>query len=268
MIKDSYKLTEEQKNSYEQNGHILLRNLASKEEITLYREAIKNALREYFDERKLLQSNGKVDNYNSYFTQVTNLWLKSDSVKEFIFTEKFAEIASMLMRVKGVRLYHDQGLFKEPGGMPTPWHQDQYYWPINSNNTITMWMPLVNADTEMGTMKFASGSHKFQHFDDKPISSETDNYYQDLIGKHRFPVVSDNLNAGDATFHSGWTIHSSSGNNKEITREVITIIYYEDGVTIKQPDNKHRKVDMEVFFPGLKPGDVAASPLNPLLFKS
>lgn len=266
MITGKYELNSARINSYNENGHILLRSVASFEEINYYRDAIKNTLREYFDERKLLQASGKVDNYNSYFAQVTNLWLKNNTVKEFILAEKFASIAAQLMGVEAVRIYHDQGLFKEPGGKPTPWHQDQYYWPIASDKTITMWMPLVDADVEMGTMKFASGSHRFGHFNDKPISEDTDVYYSEIIEKHKFPVTTNNLNAGDATFHSGWTIHASSGNNRSITREVITIIYYADGVKIGEPDNKHRKIDLEVFFPGLKPGDTAATQLNPLVY--
>ena len=62
------------------------------------------------------------------------------------------------MGVDGVRIYHDQGLFKEPGGGPTPWHQDQFYWPLDTVHTITMWMPLVDIDEVMGPMRFASGS--------------------------------------------------------------------------------------------------------------
>jgi len=46
----------------------------------------------------------------------------------------------------------------------------------------------------------------------------------------------------------------------------MAIIYYADGTRIMEPDNEHRKVDMEVFHPGLKPGDIAASELNPLLY--
>lgn len=267
MNSEVYVLTEEQISSYEQNGHILLKNVATQEEVSFFRTAIKNALRKYFDERTLLQKDGKVDDYNTYFTQVTNLWQKNETVKQFVFMKKFASVAAQLMRVKGVRLYHDQGLFKEPGGKPTPWHQDQYYWPIKSNNTITMWMPLVDAEINMGTMKFASGSHKFNHFNDKPISTETDSYYSDLIKQYNLPISSDSLKAGDATFHSGWTIHSTSGNNTQTTREVMTVIYYEDGVEISEPDNKHRQVDMEAFFPGQKPGEKAASVLNPLLYE-
>ena len=38
---------------------------------------------------------------------------------------------------KSVRLYHDQALFKEAGGGITPWHQDQHYWPLDTDRTIT-----------------------------------------------------------------------------------------------------------------------------------
>ena len=41
------------------------------------------------------------------------------------------EIATELMQTDGARLYHDQALFKEAGGGITPWHADQYYWPLN-----------------------------------------------------------------------------------------------------------------------------------------
>ena len=69
-------------------------------------------------------------------------------------------MAATLLGCDGVRLYHDQGLFKEPFGGPTPWHQDQYYWPfVEDVPTITMWMPMVDVPAEIGTMTFASGSH-------------------------------------------------------------------------------------------------------------
>ena len=35
---------------------------------------------------------------------------------------------------------------------------------------------------------------------------------------------------------------------------------------ILQPDNNHRRVDMKVFHPGQRPGEPAASPLNPVLY--
>jgi hypothetical protein len=64
----------------------------------------------------------------------------------------------------------------------------------------------------------------------------------------------------------GDVLHSAHGNNSNGRREVITIIYYEDGTRTMEPDHEHRRADMEVFLPGLRPGDIAASELNPLLY--
>ena len=47
------------------------------------------------------------------------------------------------MGVAGVRMYHDQALYKEPGGGITPWHVDQVYWPVSNNNTYLMISMLV-----------------------------------------------------------------------------------------------------------------------------
>jgi ectoine hydroxylase-related dioxygenase (phytanoyl-CoA dioxygenase family) len=56
------------------------------------------------------------------------------------------------MGVEKVRIYHDQALVKFPKAGKTPWHQDYFYWPIDSPNTITMWMPLHDCPRTMGTM--------------------------------------------------------------------------------------------------------------------
>ncbi len=69
-------------------------------------------------------------------------------------SRRLAKVAADLLGVENVRIYHDQALFKEPGGGPTPWHQDQYYWPIDTDKTITMWMPLVDIDVRYGHDNF------------------------------------------------------------------------------------------------------------------
>lgn len=68
---------------------------------------------------------GRIDDYGELFTQVTNAWRRSERVRSFVFDPRFARAAAELLGVSGVRLYHDQALVKEPGGRPTPWHQDQ-----------------------------------------------------------------------------------------------------------------------------------------------
>jgi hypothetical protein len=46
-------------------------------------------------------------------------------------------------------------------------------------------------------------------------------------------------------------------------REVMTIIYFEDGAVITEPDSDSRRNDLASWFPGQMPGELAASELNP-----
>jgi ectoine hydroxylase-related dioxygenase (phytanoyl-CoA dioxygenase family) len=258
-----YDLKPEHIDYYRQHGHIYLNGVASKETIQSFRPHLLSAMDEVIRKQ---DSQGRTDNYSAFFTQVSNVWRLRDEIRTFILARRFAKLAADLMGVDGVRLYHDQALIKEPGGKPTPWHQDQYYWPLDTRNTVTMWMPLVDVTTEMGSMSFAVGSHLDELTNDKPISDEAHDYFEKLIASKKYSIATYQLQAGDATFHSGSTIHSAHGNSSTERREVITIIYYEDGTRILQPDNEHRKVDMEVFHPGRKPGETAESELNPLVY--
>jgi hypothetical protein len=72
--------------------------------------------------------------------------------------------------------------------------------------------------------------------------------------------------AGDATFHSGWTLHSAPGNHSDTMREVMTVIYFPDGTRVLEPDNGNRAADLRAWLPGCKPGDLAASYLTPVIY--
>src|SRR5437868_5567156 len=135
-----YALSVEQITSFRERGHILLRGVASRAEVAAYRPPIKRAVERFNTETRALDER---DTYGKAFLQIVNLWERDEEVKRFTLARRFAKIAADLMGVNGVRLYHDQALFKEPGGGPTPWHQDHYYWPLDTDHMITMWMPLV-----------------------------------------------------------------------------------------------------------------------------
>ena len=126
---------------FQRNGHILLPSVASSEEVAAYRSVILAAREQFGAERTPLESR---DTYGKAFLKGMNLWTKDEGVRRFVLASRFARIAADLLGVEGVRIYHDQALLKEPGGGITPWHQDQHYWPLNTDNTVTMWMPLMD----------------------------------------------------------------------------------------------------------------------------
>jgi ectoine hydroxylase-related dioxygenase (phytanoyl-CoA dioxygenase family) len=248
---------------FREKGHTLTRGILQPEEVTVYRDVINEAAYKYNTETRKLADR---DTYGKAFLQIMNLWEQDEAVRQFTLAKRFAKIAADLLGVQNVRIYHDQALYKEPGGGFTPWHQDQYYWPLNTHNTVTMWMPLIAITEEMGMLTFASGSHTEGSVRNIAISDESEEALNNYIQKKGYDITrATTMNAGDATWHYGWTLHAAPGNNSGITREVMTIIYLADGAEVTTPINEHQETDRNRWLQGLQPGEAAASKLNPLV---
>ncbi|MCD9020775.1 phytanoyl-CoA dioxygenase family protein [Cohnella silvisoli] len=264
IMNENYEITVEQCDSYQEKGHIVVRNLARDEEIAVYEPLLSEWVRKLNNQDKPLEER---DTYGKAFIQIGNLWREQEDLARFTLAKRFAKVAADLMGVDGVRIYHDQALYKEPGGGHTPWHQDQIYWPLDTDKTITMWMPLVPISEDIGSMTFASGSHKLGYINKMQISDESHKTLAQFIdGKGFEKVTYGAMEAGDATFHAGWTMHSAPGNPTSAMRKVMTIIYVADGTRIAEPDSNARRSDLESWLPGLKAGDLVSSPLNPLVY--
>lgn len=264
-LNEDYALSQAQYEQYEKDGHIMIRNLASRSLIDAYRLFIVEEVKKLNKETRPLEER---DTYGKAFIQISNLWEESLAVKPFVFARRFAKLAAELMGVSGVRMYHDQALFKEPGGGHTPWHQDQIYWPVDTDKTITLWMPLVDIPNEVGSMTFASGSHKKGYISKMVISDQSHKSLKEYIEKENLPQVHYGaMSAGDATFHAGWTLHSAPGNPTPNMREVMTVIYVAEDARVLEPDSNARKADLAKWMPGLQPGDRLHSPLNPVMYR-
>jgi ectoine hydroxylase-related dioxygenase (phytanoyl-CoA dioxygenase family) len=258
-----YPISSRQQAEYRHNGHILLRGVLDETEVAAYREAIIGAAGRYNTETRNLEER---DTYGKAFLQIMNLWEVDERARRFTLANRFAGIAAALMGVERVRLYHDQALFKEAGGGHTPWHQDQYYWPIDTDNTITMWMPLVPVSVEMGMLTFASGSHQLGFIGNLAISDDSEALIGELVREKGYPATrATQMNAGDATFHSGWTLHCAPGNQSDRMREVMTVIYFADGARVTPPKNPHQEADRQRWLMGLEAGKVIDSALNPVV---
>ncbi len=207
----------------------------------------------------------KRDTYHRAFLQVTNLWRTSEIAKTFVFGKRLASAAAALLRVPKVRLYHDQALFKEPSGGFTPWHADQFYWPLDSDKTITAWIPLQETPLEMGPIAFARGSHKMTFGRDLEISDESERLIRDRLQSGSYPEDVAAFDVGDVSFHSGWTFHHTGPNQTNRPRAVMTVIYMADGIRLTAPQRKQHYADWEAFMPGIQTGEVVNSALNPIL---
>ncbi|WP_221392594.1 phytanoyl-CoA dioxygenase family protein [Dyadobacter sp. NIV53] len=263
-LADYKTLSADEIDSFRKNGHVTISNILDQNEVSHYRSIINDATTKFNTEKRKLEER---DTYGKAFLQITNLWEVDQHVKNFTLAKRFGKIAADLLGVENVRIYHDQALYKEPGGGFTPWHQDQYYWPLNTNKTVTMWMPLIDITEEMGMLTFASGSHQSGFVENMAISDESEATLERFINEKGFKVSrSKSMKAGDATWHYGWTLHSAPGNKStETMREVMTIIFMAEDAEITEPVNKHQEADRQRWLGGLPPDCPAASELNPLV---
>lgn len=263
-LASDYPLTAEQIAAFQRDGHLCLRGVCTADEIAVYSPLFAEAVAE---RSRAVKPMDQRDTYGKAFLQIMNLWREDARLQQFVFARRFAKIAAELLGVAGVRLYHDQALYKEPFGGHTPWHQDQHYWPLATDHTVTLWMPLVDITADMGVMDFASGSHTLGYLGDMPISDESEAAWSRLIAERGYAVVNHgDMRAGDATFHTGWTLHAALANSTPHMRDVMTIIYYADGTLVGPVDNQNRQNDLDAWLPGCVPGGPAASPINPLLY--
>jgi ectoine hydroxylase-related dioxygenase (phytanoyl-CoA dioxygenase family) len=250
--------------SFRARGHAVVRGLASAEELAeLAPEIVEQGTSRAWDKRPLEER----DTYGKAFLQSFNLYRTEARIRTFVFAPRFAEVAARLLGVDGVRLYHDQGLFKEPGGGPTPWHQDGFYWPLDPDRMVTMWMPLVDIPPEIGTMTFASGSHLLTDLRGTRISDESHAFFESELRDRGLELETHGpLAAGDATFHAGWIVHSAPGNPTDRMRPVMTVIYVDAAARVADEITRGQKLDHEVWLGGLPPGAPLDDERNPVLW--
>lgn len=262
-INSHYPLSAEQIAFYRENGFIKLKNVFSPEAINHYRDEITQTVIKLNTQEIPLEQR---TTYGKAFLQISNLWEHSELVKEFVLGQRLGRIAAELMEVKGARLYHDQALYKEPGGGITPWHADQYYWPLSSDRTITAWIPLLELSLEMGPLAFSPGTQHMKFGRDLAISDESEQKLGDVLKNN--PLEQSPFDLGEVSFHSGWTFHRAGANTSTVPREVMTIIYMDEDIRATQPANKNQENDLARWLPGATIGEIPTGPLNPVVWSS
>ena len=176
--------------------------------------------------------------YDQAFIQVCNLWTQNERARELACCERLARIAAELLGVRGVRMWHDQALYKEPSGGFTPWHVDQQYWPMASSLSVTAWIPLQATPIEMGPLVFGRGSHKKRIGRDLEIGEESERTIAAEVNKQKIDSVQEPFELGDVSFHLGWTLHRAGPNTTSQPRRVFTIIYMDADMQLAEPKKR------------------------------
>ena len=140
------------------------------------------------------------------------------------------------MRSRGLLLYFDMAIVKEPGtSASTPWHYDEAYWRVSGTQVCNVWIALDHIPPE-AALRFAAGTHKLEtdysavdfftktrkprHRDAMPPQWEDmdgeDLDGEDLDGGHRLLIAP--MKPGDCAILNLRVHHSAPGNPQRSNR--------------------------------------------------
>ena len=258
-----YSLNQDQIDFYQKNRFIKLKEVLNQETVAYFNQVISDQVNVMNQEQTALEDR---TTYGKAFLQIFNLWREDETCKEFVLSKRLGHIATQLLQTNGVRLYHDQALFKEARGGITPWHADQYYWPLASDKTVTAWIPLQEVPLEMGPLEFSAGSQAIVEGRELAIGDESEQKIAQRLRVTDFEHVIEPFELGEVSFHSGWVFHRAGANDTDQTRKVMTMIYMDSEMKLKEPENENQVNDWNTWCPGAKIGEIIASPINPLIY--
>jgi ectoine hydroxylase-related dioxygenase (phytanoyl-CoA dioxygenase family) len=264
-LDEALPLTPEAVGHYREHGYVKLKHVLAAETLANFAGVISDEVSRLNTESRPMEERST---YERAFLQIMNIWTKSDAVREFSFSRKLARIAAELMGVDGVRMYHDQALYKESGGGHTPWHADQYYWPLSSANACTVWVPLQATPLEMGPLAFSVDSHKFNVGRELEISDDSEVRISKTILEKHLTLDETPYDLGEVSYHGGWNFHRAGSNRSDRPRRAMTVIYIEDGMRLVEPSNKNQINDWNTWMPGARIGEVINTPFNPILYRA
>jgi ectoine hydroxylase-related dioxygenase (phytanoyl-CoA dioxygenase family) len=258
-----YDLQRAQIDAFRRDGYVKLAHVLSPDTLADFGREITRLTIELNTESRPLAERST---YDRAFLQVMNLWERSALVARFVMGQRLARIAAELLEVRGVRLYHDQSLYKEPGGGITPAHADQYYWPLASDRTITAWIPLQPVPLEMGPLGFYAGSQSVAFGRELGISDESEARITENMAHHGFRYDVGPFDLGQVSFHLGWTFHKAGPNTGSQPRSVMTVIYMDADMRLVPALNAIQANDRDQWCPGACEGEVIDTRKNPVVW--
>jgi phytanoyl-CoA hydroxylase len=217
------------KSSFDTDGYVYIPGFLSAEEVKNLNKNIERFIAEsissmstghYFYEDKndatTLKQMQDLEKYDPYF-------------KSLAVNSKFETVARGLLEedvvCKTVEYFN-----KPPKiGKATPPHQDGYYFMLDPQQAVTMWLALEKVDEENGCVKYVKGSHlkgmrthgrtTTLGFSQQIVDFGTE---QDMKDEIAFPA-----NPGDLLVHHSLTIHRAGANTTASrTRKAMGLIYW------------------------------------------
>jgi hypothetical protein len=247
-------------------GFVKLPNVLSPEAVVTLRQAIIRTLEAAFATTLDCPAGDGSPGIGRRFYSAEMVWLDDPVVRLFVLSPRIAKISADLLGVRSVRLYHDNLMSKEPGCGRTPWHYDDHHFPLATQDVVTAWIAAQAIPEAMGPLAFAKDIDAWRLVADIPFN-KTDTSYDRQVAEtfrmQKVPVEASGFDIGEGSFHHNLSFHTAGANETAISRCVLANTFFADGARVVDAPTMVSG-DWRKFLPGVEPGGVAASPLNPI----
>jgi phytanoyl-CoA hydroxylase len=264
------RLTPDQIATYQEQGFLVIPDFLDSEELAHWRQFTQEAVDQRLEQtrgKEFLEGLNNQDNPDAYYAQVFTQCLKladtHPGMRELMLDPRLGELAATLAGVDGIRIWHDQALFKPPFGNPTGWHLDNPYWSFSSRQSLSLWVALDDATLGNGCMWYVPGSHKTATFENAGIGPNLADLFKKYPEWRKIDPVACPCGAGSAVLHSGLTAHGAGANMTNKPRRAMTCAYMPEGSMF----NGNPNILPKDYFNSLKVGDVLNNDaVNPLIW--
>lgn len=198
------------KRDFDQNGFISPVRIISKDDATKHRKILEKT------ESKL---------GNMHYQSKLHTILRS--AYELAICPKILDIVEKILG-PNILLHNTTYIIKEVDSPAfVSWHQDLTYWGFSHDDQVSVWLALSPADDVSGAMFMIPGSHLDGKREHITIKDKNNVLFQNQCVKDLddSSKVLCPLQPGEASFHHGWTIHSSAPNKSPNRRIGFNIQY-------------------------------------------
>lgn len=212
-------LSQIQVDFFNQNGHLLVENLLTPEEVETYRDLYEDFLSNKInaaENRGDLAGNS--EDKGMSIERITQIMVPSRLVPGLLqrpLHQKSLAIARQLLG-EDIELDFDMLIDKAPHtNTPTPWHQDCAYWiSMPDTRAASCWVALDEAIKENGCMWYVPKSHLIPIRPHKPSG----NGGALQCDANEDEAIAVEIKPGSCIFHHGGTLHYSRGNSTDKRR--------------------------------------------------
>ena len=140
--------------------------------------------------------------------------------------EPLTEIAADLLG-PDIDCFQSQFIFKNPGVIGQPWHQDSYYFRLDRQPQVGVWVALSRATLENGCLWVVPGSHArgeiFDHVPDRRPAANRG--YLEIVDQDTSAEVPALMEPGDVLVFHSYLMHMSKDNAADYRRSAMVYHY-------------------------------------------